>query len=53
VPGEALQEDGIHPDEGFERLESELLVPMLSAWRDALTERGATSCSREVLRETS
>ncbi|HZB78749.1 MAG TPA: hypothetical protein VE522_02740 [Actinomycetota bacterium] len=53
VPEEALQEDGIHPDEGFERLESELLVPMLSEWRDALTGKGATSCSREVVRGTS
>jgi hypothetical protein len=53
VPEEALQEDGIHPDEGFEHLESELLVPMLSEWRGALSREGATSCGREVVRETS
>ena len=53
VPEEGLQEDGIRPDEGFEHLESELLVPMLSEWRDTLTGRGATSCGREVVRGTS
>jgi hypothetical protein len=53
VPSEAVQEDGIHPDEGFERLEAELLVPMLSEWRGALSREEATSCGRDVLRETS
>ena len=53
VPADALQEDGIHPGEGFEHLESDLLVPMLSAWRDTLTAEGATSCGRKVVRETS
>ncbi len=53
VPDEALQTDGIHPDEGFEHLEAELLVPMLSEWRDALERSGATTCARDVLRETS
>lgn len=53
VPEEALQEDGIHPDEGFEHLESELLLPLLSEWRAALSIEGATSCGRKVVRETS
>lgn len=52
VPDEAVQTDGIHPDEGFQDLEAELLVPILSEWRDALDRRGATSCGREILRET-
>lgn len=53
VPEEAVQGDGIHPDEGFEHLESELLVPMLAEWRGALSAEGATSCARNVVRETS
>lgn len=53
VPDEAVQEDGIHPDEGFEDLEAELLVPMLSKWRGALSRQGATTCGRAVVRETS
>jgi hypothetical protein len=53
VPEEALQEDAIHPDDGFEHLESELLVPLLSGWRDALSAEGATSCGRKVVRGTS
>jgi len=52
VPEEALQEDGIHPDEGFEHLVSELLLPLLSEWRAALSIEGATSCGRKVVRET-
>jgi hypothetical protein len=52
VPEDALQEDGIHPDEGFEHLESELLLPLLSEWRAAASKEGATSCGREVVRET-
>lgn len=52
VPDEAVQTDGIHPDEGFQDLEAELLVPILSEWRDALSRRGATSCGREIVRET-
>ncbi len=51
VPEDALQEDGIHPDEGFEHLESELVLPLLTEWRAALTNEGATSCGREVVRE--
>ena len=51
VPEDAL-EDGIHPDDGFEDLESELLLPLLSEWRAALSTEGATSCGREVVRET-
>jgi hypothetical protein len=53
VPEEALQEDGIHPDEGFQDLEADLLVPILSKWRGALSRQGATSCGRAVVRETS
>jgi hypothetical protein len=53
VPDEALQTDGIHPDEGFQQLEAELLVPMLSEWRDTLERSGATTCGRAILRETS
>jgi lysophospholipase L1-like esterase len=53
VPDEAVQTDGIHPDEGFQQLESELLEPMVSGWRDALERDGATSCGRDVMRETS
>jgi hypothetical protein len=53
VPADALQEDGIHPGEGFEHLESDLLLPMLSAWRATLSTEGATSCGRRVVRETS
>jgi hypothetical protein len=53
VPDEAVQTDGIHPDEGFQQLESELLEPMISGWREALERDGATSCGRAVLRETS
>ena len=53
VPTDALQEDGIHPGAGFEQLESELLVPMLSGWRAALSTEGATSCGRKVVRDTS
>jgi hypothetical protein len=53
VPAEAVLGDGIHPDEGFEHLESELLVPMLAEWRGALSAEGATSCARRVVRDTS
>jgi hypothetical protein len=53
VPSDALQEDGIHPAEGFEHLASDLLVPMLSEWRAILSAEGATSCGRKVVRETS
>lgn len=52
VPDEAVQTDGIHPDEGFQDLEAELLVPILSEWRDALGRRGPTSCGRDIVRET-
>jgi hypothetical protein len=53
VPEEAVLGDGIHPDEGFEHLESELLIPMLAEWRGALSAEGATSCARKVVRDTS
>jgi len=52
VPDDAVQTDGIHPDEGFQGLEAELLTPMLTEWRDALQRSGATTCGRAVLRET-
>lgn len=53
VPDEAVQTDGIHPDEGFQQLEAELLTPLLTEWRDALSREGATSCGRTMVRETS
>ena len=53
VPDEAVQTDGIHPDEGFQQLEAELLTPLLTEWRDALSREGATSCGRAMVRETS
>jgi hypothetical protein len=53
APEEALQIDGIHPDEGFEHLESELLLPLLSEWRAATSTDGATSCGRKVVRGSS
>jgi hypothetical protein len=53
APEEALQVDGIHPDEGFERLEAELLLPMLSEWRAAISTEGATSCGRKIVRDSS
>jgi lysophospholipase L1-like esterase len=53
VPDEAVQTDGIHPDEGYQDLEAELLVPFLSEWRDALDRRGATTCGRDIVRESS
>ena len=53
VPEEAVQTDGIHPDEDFLYLEADLLVPLLKQWRAALTGEGATSCGGRVVRETS
>lgn len=53
VPDEAVRLDGIHPDEGFESLESELLTPLLSKWRDAVAGSGATSCRDEAVGSTS
>jgi hypothetical protein len=52
VPDEALMDDGIHPAEGSEGLEAELLVPILTTWRSALAGTEVTSCSRSVLRAT-
>jgi hypothetical protein len=52
VPEEAVRTDGIHPEEGFLHLEADLLVPILSEWRAALTREGATSCVPRVLRAT-
>ncbi len=53
VPDEAVETDGIHPDEGFQDLEAELLAPILSEWRNALDRKGATTCGRDIVRETS
>jgi GDSL-like Lipase/Acylhydrolase family len=53
VPEEAVQTDGIHPDEEFLHLEADLLVPLLRQWRAALMRDGATSCGGRVVRETS
>jgi hypothetical protein len=53
VPEEALQEDGMHPYEGSNGWSRSSWVPMLSAWRDTLIGRGATSCGRKVVRGTS
>jgi hypothetical protein len=53
VPEEAVQTDGIHPDEDFLHLEADLIVPLLKQWRAALTRDGATACGGTVLRETS
>jgi hypothetical protein len=52
VPEEAVQTDGIHPDEDFLHLEADLLVPVLTEWHEALTREGATSCMPAVLRAT-
>jgi hypothetical protein len=52
VPEDGLMDDGVHPAEGFEGLEAELLVPILTAWRSAVTGTEVTSCSRPVLRAT-
>lgn len=53
APEDALQVDGIHPDERFEHLESDLLLPLLDEWRAAAEGQGAISCGREVVRDTS
>ena len=52
VPEEAVRTDGIHPDEDFLHLEADLLVPILTEWRGALTREGATSCVPRVIRAT-
>lgn len=53
VPAEELMDDGIHPLEGSEGLEAELLTPILTAWRGAVSGEGATSCGRPVVRAAS
>ena len=53
APVEELMEDGIHPRDGSEDLESELLTPIFEAWRSAVSGEGATSCARRVVRATS
>lgn len=53
APVEELMEDGIHPRDGSEGLESELLTPILESWRGAISGDGATSCARRVIRATS
>ena len=52
VPDDALMSDGIHPAEEFGSLESDLLSPILTAWRGAVAGDGATSCGARVLRAT-
>ena len=52
VPEDALGSDGIHPNEGFEHLESDLLLPMLSGWSAAITRTESTACVRDVVHET-
>jgi hypothetical protein len=53
VPVEELMDDGIHPRDGSEGLESELLTPILESWRGAILGEGGTSCGRHVVRATS
>jgi hypothetical protein len=53
VPVEQLMDDGIHPREGSEGLEAELITPILEAWRGAISGEGATSCGRRVVRASS
>jgi hypothetical protein len=53
VPADELMDDGIHPLEGSEDLESELLTPILTAWRGAVSGEGSTSCGRRVVRASS
>jgi hypothetical protein len=53
VPVDQLMADGIHPAEGSEGLESQLLTPILTVWRGAVSRDGATSCSRRIVRSTS
>jgi hypothetical protein len=53
VPVEQLMDDGIHPREGSEGLEAELITPILEAWRGAVSGEGATSCGRRVVRASS
>ena len=53
VPVDQLMEDGIHPREGSEGLEAELLTPILDAWRGAVSGEGATSCGKRVVRASS
>jgi hypothetical protein len=53
VPVEELMDDGIHPRDGSEGLEAELLTPILETWRGAVSGDGATSCGRQVVRASS
>jgi lysophospholipase L1-like esterase len=53
VPVEELMDDGIHPQDGSEGLESELLTPILETWRGAVSGEGATSCGMRVVRASS
>lgn len=50
VPADQLMEDGIHPIDGSEHLESDLLAPILTTWAGAVSGDGATSCGRRVVR---
>jgi hypothetical protein len=53
VPVDELMDDGIHPQEGSVGLESQLLTPILEAWRGAISGEGATSCRKRVVRASS
>jgi hypothetical protein len=53
VPVEELMDDGIHPRDGSEGLEAELLTPILETWRGAVSGEGATSCGKHVVRASS
>jgi hypothetical protein len=53
APVEELMEDGIHPRDGAEGLESDLLTPILESWRGAISGDGATSCARRAIRASS
>jgi hypothetical protein len=53
APEDAFQTDGIHPDVGFEDLESNLLGPLFSDWFDVMSTGAAAACTRRVVDATS
>jgi hypothetical protein len=53
APDDAFKTDGIHPDQGFEHLEADLLTPVFSDWLDAMTTGGSSACSKRVVDTTS
>ncbi|HEX6843778.1 MAG TPA: hypothetical protein VF235_01565 [Actinomycetota bacterium] len=48
VPEASLSSDGVHPDTGNGALLADLLVPMLSAWRQAVWGGGPARCEGAV-----